>query len=325
MQFLVAAGQKSGGQIFKMEFLSSKKLDALFDREAFHGHLAAFLRQNAIMPQRTHHDFSGNTLLLMPAWNERFLGVKTATVAPKNSALGKPVVHAVFTLFDARTGRPLIQMDGQRLTAFRTAAASALAARHLARPHAKRLLVIGAGVLCPELIRAHAFELPLEEVLIWNRNPQRAEKVARLFKDSSLRVNVAGDLATAAAKADVISCATPSVKPVLHGGWIRPGTHVDLVGSYKPDMREADDELMSKAEVWMDNPAARVESGDIAMPLKNGTLTESRIKGTLREMLAGKCELRRSEAQVTVFKSVGYALEDLAAATWFFAKKKEKV
>ncbi|GAB4244614.1 MAG: ornithine cyclodeaminase family protein [Saprospiraceae bacterium] len=307
-----------------MEFLSAKELDELFDREAFHRHLAEFLCGDADMPQRTHHDFSGNTLLMMPAWNEQFLGVKTASVAPGNSVLGKPVVHAVYTLFDASTGEPLIQMDGQRLTALRTATASALAARHLARSDSKHLLVIGAGALSPALIRAHAFERPIEEVSLWNRNVERARQVADLFQASSLRVNVAKNLAEAAARADIISCATPSVNPVLRGEWIQPGTHVDLVGSYRPDMREADDDLMRKATVWIDNPAAEFESGDIAIPLVNGALTPGRIKGSLRQILAGTCDLRQSAEEITVFKSVGYALEDLAAATWFFAKKKEK-
>lgn len=324
MQFLVAAGQKSAVQIHEMKFLSAKALDGLFNRKAFHRHLADFLKADLHMPQRTHHDFAGNTLLMMPAWNDRFLGVKTATVAPGNGALGKPVVHAVYTLFDAQTGEPLLQMDGQRLTALRTAIASALAAKQLARPDARHLLVVGAGALCPELIRAHAFELPIEEVSIWNRNPDRARQVARCFSEASLRVNVAENLAEAAAQADVISCATPSAEPLLHGSWIRPGTHIDLVGSYRPDLREADDELIRKADVWLDNPAAGVESGDIAVPLKNGVLTNARIKGTLREILSGTCELRQSAEQITVFKSVGYALEDLAAATWFFAKKKEE-
>ena len=308
-----------------MEFLSAQNMDALFEREAFHGHLAEFLLGDACTPQRAHHDFHGNTLLLMPAWNERFLGVKAATVAPRNSALGKAVVHAVYTLFDAATGEPLVQMDGQRLTALRTAAASALAARHLARQDARRLLVIGAGALCPELIAAHAFELPIEEVLIWNRNPARAQEVARRFQDAPLRVDVVGELAGAVAAAHLVSCATPAAKPLLRGAWVQPGTHVDLVGSYRPDMREADDDLLKKADVWVDNPAALTESGDLAIPLQNGILTPDRIRGTLREILAADGVGRSHEAQITVFKSVGFALEDLAAATWFFAKKNQEI
>lgn len=306
-----------------MEILSAKEMDQLFERGAFHEYLKGFLSGDAQMPQRVHHDFHGNTLLLMPAWNQYFCGVKIAAVAPGNSEIGKPVVHAVYTLFDTKTGEPLLQLDGQRLTALRTAAASALAARHLARPDSKRLLILGAGALCPELIAAHAFELPIAEVAIWNRNLAKAESFCQQGTFHSLRVKAVNNLDEAVGKAEIISCATPAIKPILKGQWVKKGTHIDLVGSYRPDMREADDDLIRKADLWLDNPAARMESGDVKIPLETGAMTDDRIKGTLREVLEGSCEIRSSSSQITVFKSVGFALEDLAAASWFFAKKNE--
>lgn len=299
-----------------MQILRAQDIDELFDFGDFLPWMAAFLQRSLEMPQRTHHRFGDNTLLLMPAWNEQFCGVKIATVAPHNTALGLPSVQATYLLLDAGTGLPLYLMDGQRLTVLRTAAASALAASRLARPDARVLFVLGAGKLCPALIEAHASVLPIQKVYIWNRHPEKAQRLLAENDFGDLEVSVMKDPAVAASMADVISCATASPTPILSGQWVRPGTHIDLVGSYRADMREADDDLMRQATVWLDNPAARLESGDIALALRSGALEPCRIVGTLQELLTNACPGRTSQREVTVFKSVGFALEDLALASW---------
>ncbi len=299
-----------------MHTLTAHAIDELFDYAAFLPWMTEFLQKAGEMPVRTHHQYGQNTLLLMPAWNDRYCGVKVATVAPGNPSLGLPSVQATYLLLDAPTGRPLYLMDGLRLTVLRTAAASALAASLLARPDAHTLLVMGAGRLCPALIEAHATVRPLERVFIWNRHPDRIHQLLAENDFGRLQVEVCEDAASAASEADVISCATASPTPILRGDWVTPGTHIDLVGSYRSDMREADDELMRRATIWLDNPAARHESGDIALPLQHGALTADRILGTLQDLLLGTCPSRTSPEQITVFKSVGFALEDLALASW---------
>ena len=229
---------------------------------------AAF-RTGAIAPLRHHHAIALDgrpeaTLLLMPAWQAsapgaatagRYLGVKSVTVFPDNASRGKPAVFGTYLLFSAETGETLAVMDAARLTAWRTGAASALASRYLSRPDSQRLLMVGAGVLAPQLIRAHASVRPIREVAIWNRSAQRAHALAASLADTGLAVTVADDLETAVRAADIVSTATISSEPLVHGAWLRPGTHVDCVGAYRPGMRETDDEVVRRAPASSSTPA----------------------------------------------------------------------
>lgn len=304
--------------------ISATQIQSLFSYEKFIPFLAEFLSKKAEMPQRSHYDFHGNTLLLMPAWDDLFCGVKIATVAPGNSSTGKPVIHAVYTLFDVKTGEPLAQMDGQVLTAKRTAAASALASSKLSQPRSHRLLVMGSGALCPEMIAAHASVRPIREVQIWGRHPEKVRAFINSRNWGTLDVRLCENLPEAAAAAHIITCITPAMQPIFFGKWLRPGTHLDLAGSYRPDRREADDEAIRNAKIFTDTPAALHECGDLFIPLQNGTLQASDIAGTLGDLVCGQCEGRTAAAEITLFKSAGFALEDLATAEYLFFKNQNR-
>jgi ornithine cyclodeaminase len=285
-------------------------------------------RDGAIQPVRHHHtidrpDGAASTLLLMPAWTDfgragtsdgGFVGVKIVTVSPDNNAIGKPSVMGLYLLLDGRTGEPLALIDGARLTQWRTACASALAASYLAREDASSLLVIGAGALSPFLARAHAAVRPIRRIRIWNRTPANARKVVSGLADLGLDVAVAPDLDAAIGEADIVSSCTISTEPLVKGALLRPGAHVDLVGGFTPTMREADDEAIRRARVHVDTLAgATKEAGDIVQPLASGVLVKEAIRGDLFGLARGEVSGRGSAEEITLFKSVGAALEDLAA------------
>lgn len=287
-------------------------------------------RAGAISPLRHHHQISLEdrpeaTLLLMPAWAASapgattagaYAGVKLVTVFPDNGTRNnRPAIDGVYLLLSTETGEPLALIDGPRLTVWRTAAASALAARYLARADASRLLVVGAGALAPYLIRAHSSVRPIRQVTIWNRSRASAERVADEMAILGNTVQVADDLETAVREADIISTATISSEPLVHGAWLAPGAHLDCVGAFRPDMRETDDDCVTRARIWVDTRAGGTsEAGDIVMPLKAGVITEDDIFGDLFELARGTAPVRQSDDEITMFKSVGASIEDLAAA-----------
>jgi ornithine cyclodeaminase len=255
------------------------------------------------------------TSLLMPAWLPgQAYGVKVVNVAPGNAARGLPAVHASYTLFDARTGVPLALLDGSTLTNRRTAAASALAASYLARADARRLLLVGAGQIARLLPAAHRVVRPIERVVVWARRPEPAAALAATLRAEGFDAMVSADLAGAVAAADIVSCATLATEPLIRGQWLAPGSHLDLIGSFTPAMREADDACLAGARVYVDTDEALRKSGDLLDPIGRGAFAAADVQGTLADLCRGTREGRRSEAERTVFKSVGTALEDLAAA-----------
>lgn len=279
-------------------------------------------------PTRHHHKIAvpgapEAMLLLMPAWIEgRYVGIKVVTVFPGNAARGEDSVQGTYVLLSGQTGQPLASIDGRMLTLRRTACASALAASFLARKNAERLLMIGTGALAPHLIRAHCHVRPIREVAIWGRDADKAARLAASLDDPKLVVRAISDLEAAVRAADVVSCATLSKSPLVRGAWLRPGQHIDLVGSYAPDMREADDDAIRRARVHIDTAAALHESGDLVQPLKSGALSEQQVAGTLADLALERLAGRESDAQITLFKSTGTALEDLAAAVFLFEQGK---
>ena len=279
---------------------------------------AAFVAGATEVPLRHAHALgAGGSLLLMPAWSAQALGIKLVTVMPQAAAQGLPSVQASYLLSDRHTGAPLALLDGEALTVRRTAAASALAARRLARADARRLLMVGAGHLAPWLVRAHlALQPSLLRVSIWARRGDRAEALAQQLRSEGIAAEAVADLAAAVARADVLSCATTATVPLVQGAWLQCGTHLDLVGGFRPDMREVDDAAISRCDcIVVDTRAgALAEAGDLVQPLARGIITLDRIAGDLAELLRGDCAGRTHDDQVTLFKSVGTALEDLAAA-----------
>ncbi len=281
------------------------------------------------VPVRHHHsipreDGEVATLLLMPAWNKSrgYIGIKVASVFPLNAKRNAPSVEASYLLMAGETGTPLAVMDGRAITLWRTAAASALAARYLARPDASRLLIVGAGALAPYLIKAHAAGRPITAVEIWNRDIAKAERLARELSDiPGLRITATADLEAAVSQAHIVSAATLSTEPLIKGAWLRPGVHVDLVGGFTPKMREADDECVRRASVFVDTRAgASKEAGDIVQPLQGGVITDGDIKGDLFDLCRGIHKGRANAEEITYFKSVGTAIEDLAAAVLVYER-----
>src|SRR5258708_3218226 len=244
-----------------MRVLDASAVETL-ETEPLVEQLRQAFRGGGIVPPRHHHTIrvpgtEDATLLLMPAWQEgRYLGTKIVTVFPGNNARSLSSVAGTYVLMSGRTGEPLLVADGRMLTLRRTAAASALAAKYLARQDAHRLLMIGTGALAPPLILAHATVRPIREVAIWSRSPEKAERLARTLSNRYLTVTATRDLAGAVTAADVISCATLSQEPLIRGEWLKPGQHLDLVGGFTPSMREADDDAIDRSRVYVDSPVS---------------------------------------------------------------------
>jgi ornithine cyclodeaminase len=279
-----------------------------------------------VAPPRAHHGVAvegepERTLLLMPAWDRSgVLVVKLVQVVPANATRGLPAVQGQGLVAEAETGAWAAMLDGGELTARRTAAASALAARRLAREDAATLMVVGAGRLSTALIEAHAAVRPIRTVLVWARRPERAEAVAAWARDRGFEARAVG-LEEGARAADVISCATLSTEPLIRGAWLRPGVHLDLVGAFRPDMRETDAEAVGRAEVFVDTrPGALGEAGDLLQAGREGAFSPDRIRADLFDLCSGAHPGRTDPQAITLFKSVGASLEDFAAAKLVMAR-----
>lgn len=272
------------------------------------------------VPPRHVHQIAGadgvqGTVLVMPAWRaESYLGIKTVTVHPGNAQRGLPALHSTYLLHDARTGVPVALIDGNEITSRRTAAASALAASRLARPDARRLLVLGAGRVARLLPEAYRCVRPIDQVRVWNRSTAGAAEAVALLRAQGFAAEAVTDLAAAVGEADIVSSATLSTEPLIHGAWLRPGSHLDLIGSFTPQMRETDDDCYAGAQLFVDTAEALAKSGDLLGPMARGVFAAGDVQGTLAELCRGSRAGRRSADERTVFKSVGTALEDLAAA-----------
>lgn len=313
-----------------MRILSASEVEAGLAYDDLLAALRDAFRGEVTVPLRHHHTIPTGgreaTLLLMPAWTAPdpapdYVGVKVVTVYPDNGERGLPSVLGTYLLLDGETGMPAISIDGPALTARRTAAASALAADYLARADARRLLIVGTGRLAGCLAQAHAVARQIDETWIWGRDRAKAAHLAQRLGGDPAGVRVADDLRAAAAAADIISCATTAHDPLIFGDWLTDGVHVDLVGGFRPDMREADDHAVARARVFVDTRGGALsEAGDIVQPIANGVLDEADIAGDLFDLCRGDRPGRQSRDEITLFKSVGTALEDLAAARLLVAQ-----
>ncbi len=309
--------------------LSAADIKESLQWEALTGALRDMFRDGCEMPARHHHKIKvpgepDATLLLMPAWTPGgYLGTKILNVFPGNSERDLPSISANYLLSSAKSGEMLALIDGGELTAARTAAASALAASYLARTDASHLLIVGTGRLAPLLAAAHASQRPIDSITVWGRTPDKAEALARDLTARGLNAQATDDLKSAVGGADIVSCATMAEESLIHGDWLKPGTHVDLVGAYTPAMREADDEAVRRATVFVDTrDGATKEAGDIVIPLATGVLSMDDIAADLYDLCRGAHPGRASDEEITLFKSVGVALEDLASAILFYEIKK---
>jgi ornithine cyclodeaminase len=282
--------------------------------------LRAAFAQGCEVPLRHTHSIAdpsgaGGSVLLMPAWKPGGLfGLKTVMIFPGNSARGLPGLHSLYTLFDATTGVPLAQLDGNQITSRRTAAAAALAASFLARSDASTLLVLGCGRVARLLPEAMRCVRPIVQVQVWNHRPEGAAALVGEWRAQGIDARAVTDLAAAAQSADIVSCATLATAPLVRGQWLRPGTHLDLIGSFTPQMRESDAECFARSRVFVDTEEALAKSGDVLGAAAEGAFDAARLQGTLAQLVRGECDGRRGPDEITLFKAVGNALEDLAAA-----------
>ena len=260
-------------------------------------------------PMRTHVETRAGTLLLMPAFGEPGVGVKLVTLTPSNPDRRLPFIHAVYVLFEAVGQSPVALLDGAALTALRTAAVSGLATRHLARAEASRLAIFGAGVQARSHLRAMLAVRPIEDVVVVSRTRERADA---LVKEGGVnaRVGAPDDVGDR----DLVCTCTTSATPVFDGSLLAPGTHVNAVGAYRPDLRELDTEAIERARVVVETrEAAMEEAGDLLIAMKEGAIGEDHVVADLAEVVNG-VTVRRTAQDVTVFKSVGVAFEDLVVA-----------
>ena len=287
-----------------------------------------FSSNKVMVPMRHHHDFPNpevnteSTLLLMPAWNpSQEAGVKIVTVSPENGQFNMPSIQGIYIYLDAVKGSLKAILEAKNLTVKRTAAASALASSYLSKKDASSLLMIGTGALSVNLIKAHASVRPIKTVYVWERNFEKAQAICSELEHENFTIEAIKTIEEKVGIVDIVSTATLSRTPLVLGKYLNEGQHIDLVGAYRKDMREADDDVISKASVFVDTSQGGLkESGDIVIPLQNGILKEENIKADLFALCSNKKLGRTNEKEITVFKSVGHALEDLAAASYYYNK-----
>ena len=259
------------------------------------------------------------TLLSRGAWIEGLgFGVKSVTVFDDNPRQGLPTIQGGMLVFEPKNGCLEAVIEGRLVTEIKTAADSVLGATYLARPDSRHLLIVGGGTVARSLIKAYTAVLSaLERVSIWTRRPEQARALAAEWPSGTFTVEAVHNLAEAAGQADIISCATMAREPVLRGAWIHPGTHVDLIGAYKADMREADDDLISSAALYVDSRETTIHHiGELMMPIASGAITEASVLGDLYDLAKGSATARMSPGEITVFKNGGGAHLDLMIASF---------
>lgn len=291
--------------------------------------LAAYRARPATPLRQRFGQADGREMIVMPTWGDPYGGVKILTVIPANAGTALPVISGLFTLYDMESGAALATMDASELTARRTAGVAAAAADRLARPDARTLTLVGAGHIIPSLGAAHAAVRPIDRILIWARRPEAARAAAdrlraRLEPDRGIMVEAHGDLEAAVRQADIVSAATRATTPLIEGAWLSPGTHVDLVGGYRPDMREIDDDGIARSTIFVDDRiGALAEAGDLIDPIANGVATPASIRGDLADLALGLTG-RSGADEITLFKSVGVAASDLAVAVLAWRRHAEQ-
>lgn len=303
-----------------MRFIDTDQTRAALSFDAVIDALRTAFRDGATVPPRHVHAIesgsSRGTSLIMPAWSDRgYFGVKIINIFPDNTHLGLPGLHATYNLYSATTGVPVAQVDGDVITVFRTAGAAALGADYLARKDARTLLIVGSGRIAGLVAQAMRQVRPIERVMVWNVRAAGAEVLAQRLREQGFDASATTDLEAATRQADIISCATLSTVPLIRGAWLRPGVHLDLIGSFKPEMRETDPACFDGTTVYVDTDEAPTKSGDLLSAFEAGVLTREAIQGDLHQLTTGQRPGRRNDEEITVFKAVGSALEDLTLAT----------
>ena len=263
-----------------------------------------------------------NHFMVRAGWQRgRALGVKMASVFPDNRAGDLPAIQASYVLFDGTTGSPLASIDGNELTWRKTAADSALGSLRLAKVNCKTLLMVGAGAMAPHLIRAHISVRPkIKRIEVWNRSADRRDQLIASLQPE-FNIVATDDLQYAASNADLISCATMAQQPLIQGEWLSPGCHLDLVGAFTLDMREADDTAMRRGQIFVDSRKTTIgEIGELTIPIKNGTLREQDVVADHYQLSSGDHPGRQTEDEITIFKNGGGGHLDLMTARYIYDK-----
>lgn len=256
-----------------------------------------------------------DTLLNRAAWIDG-LGqlVKCATVFPGNGALGKPTINGAVTLYGDQTGELEALVDFHLVTKWKTAGDSLLSARKLARPDSREILLVGAGTVARSMVSAYRSSFPEARFTVWNRSPAAAQAMA-----AETGVAVADDLESAVRAADILCTCTMSTRPLIKGAWLRPGQHLDLIGAYRPDMREVDDEALTRATLFVDSRQTTIHHiGEIKDPIARGVISEADIQADFYDLPAGHYR-RRSAEEITIAKNGGGAHLDLMTASYILA------
>ena len=303
-----------------MLFIPDENISEYLDYKKLIEALREIFRSDYTMPVRHHHFYQtaageDNTLILMPVWNSEYMGMKQVTVAPANATQNMPSIFAQYILSNSRTGQPLAMMNATELTSRRTACTSALASSYLSREDSENLLIVGGGSVAKHLIQAHLAVRNFKKISVWMRNSAKMKEFAADLNSRGIAIEIATDLEEAARNADLISCATLAKTAIIKGEWIKPGTHLDMIGSHKPDTREADDEAIRKSSIFVDSRAGALhETGELALPIADGIITERNVQADIVELTKGIHPGRTLSEEITLFKSAGLAIEDLAAA-----------
>ena len=285
--------------------------------------LAAGLQQAIESPARSVYTPNGDSsaVLIMPAWKaHENMGVKLVSIWPGNSAKGQSAVSAVYVLISCEDGNPVAVLDGTELTLRRTAAAAALAARILARKNSRTLAILGTGSLSAPMAVAHASVMDFKTILVWGRDAKKAQAVVDRLALQGITAQASSDLQATLAQADVVSAASTATAPFIRSDWVKPGTHLGLIGAFTPTMAEAEPTLMPRAQVFADSREAILQKGgEVLQAIQQGLIAASDIQAELAEIAAQPQKAWRSgDEAITVFKSVGFASLDLIAAELVF-------
>lgn len=304
-----------------MQLYTYEQTELALPFDALIKHLEQMFIEGCNVPLRHNHQITNinseqnGILLLMPAWQQsKWLGVKTVSIFPNNYQLNLPGLHSVFILYEAKTGKPVAIFDGDVITSRRTAAASALAAKWLSRENSKVLTIVGAGRVASLLAEAYSNVRSIEKVLVWNYFADQGKQLVTKLKQQGFDAIYVDDLQQAVQAADIVSCATLSTKPLVLKEWLKPGTHLDLIGSFTPTMRETDENCFVNTRVFVDTEEALIKAGDILSAIEQGVFKADDVIATLQQLCRNQSKGRELPQEITVYKAVGTALEDLAAA-----------
>ena len=309
-----------------MKFISAQKIRKIIRFNSLISEIENVYKNDSDVPLRQVYNISpknnSDQLLLMPAFSkEGYYGVKLLNVFDNNPLIGLPRINAIYIMYDRKNGNILAAFDGTEITKQRTSVMSAIASKYLSKKESKKLLVLGTGALIPYMIRAHCSVRPIEEILIWGRNTNKVKKIVKFYKDSNYRVSSVDCLEDACAMADIITSATSSKKEFIKGSWLNKSVHIDLVGAHTKQMAELDAYGFSLGEIYVDDKeAVLVEAGDLINSINLDFINKRNIKADIKQLIIENKIRRNNKKKITIYKSVGHALSDLATAIYIFKK-----